>query len=61
MKHRWQHQRSFLARADGQRRWDQAYQCLLQWTRETHPQEEDHVCRSIRPGIDPSPAASSDD
>jgi predicted site-specific integrase-resolvase len=26
MKHRWQLQRSYLARADGQRRWDQAYQ-----------------------------------
>ena len=61
MKHQWQVQRFFLARADGQRRWDQAYQCLLQWTRETHSQEEDHGRRAIRPGIDPSPAASPDD
>jgi hypothetical protein len=61
MQHQWQLERSSLARPDGSTRWDQVYQCLLQWTQETHPQEEDHENRSLRTGIDPAPATSSDD
>ncbi len=32
MKRQWQIQRTLLAAADGQRRWDRAYQHLLGWT-----------------------------
>ena len=33
MKHRqWKTTRQFLERPDAQRRWDQAYQFLVQWT-----------------------------
>jgi hypothetical protein len=32
MKRHWQIQRQFQQTADGARRWDQAYQYLLEWT-----------------------------
>ena len=32
MKRQWQIRRTLLARADGQQRWDRAYQQLLIWT-----------------------------
>jgi hypothetical protein len=32
MKHHWQIRRQFQPTADGARRWDQAYQYLLDWT-----------------------------
>ncbi len=32
MSTEWQVRRTGTARDDGQRRWDAAYQCLLQWT-----------------------------
>ena len=34
MKRHWKVQRSLVKRLDGQRRWDIAYQRLLQWTNE---------------------------
>ena len=32
MKHQWRMRRQFHQHPDGQRRWDRAYQLLLQWT-----------------------------
>lgn len=32
MKRQWQIRRHLLATADGQQRWDRAYQALLRWT-----------------------------
>ena len=61
MKRRWQLKRSEMACRDGQRRWDQVYQCLLQWADEVHPQEEDHAGGPLRSGIDPAPTTSPDD
>lgn len=34
MKRKWAVRRSLVQRSDGQRRWDIAYQRLLQWTHE---------------------------
>lgn len=50
MKPDWSISRSPMARADGQRRWDYAYQFLLRWTLEAEtsvgsillPKEEDN-------------------
>jgi hypothetical protein len=35
VKRNWEVRRSLVQRADGQRRWDIAYQRLLQWTQAT--------------------------
>ena len=61
MHRQWSVQRTEVCYRDGQNRWDQVYQCLLQWAQEVHPQEEDHGRRPLRSGIDPAPATSSDD
>ncbi len=70
MKSSWQVSRHVIARDDGQRRWDYAYQFLLQWAMDSearkdsvplHPQEDSHGNRSVCPGIDQSAAADSDD
>jgi hypothetical protein len=34
MKHDWNVNRHFKSGSDGQRRWDRAYQLLLEWTKE---------------------------
>ena len=67
----WQVTRSLSARSDGERRWDYAYQFLLQWAMEpdtdtqsvSEPsqQEESHGDRSVSSGFDPSPTTGSDD
>ena len=31
MKRQWRTRRQLIESADGQRRWDRAYQCLLRW------------------------------
>jgi hypothetical protein len=65
MKHRqWRTNRRFLERADAQRRWDQAYQSLLNWTccpaqssvtegAQTR-QEESNEDSRVRPRLDPA-------
>lgn len=35
MKRKWEVRRNLVQRTDGQRRWDIAYQRLLQWTQAT--------------------------
>jgi uncharacterized protein (UPF0548 family) len=57
MKRQWNILRQSTAAPDGQQRWDQAYQMLMEWTRcttatETPPEQEKHdasrrVCTSI--------------
>ena len=37
MKRQWQVRRQFLESADAARRWDQAYQNLLQWSQLSEP------------------------
>ena len=61
MHRQWRVQRTEVPYRDGQDRWDRVYQCLLHWAQEVHSQEEDHVRRSVRAGIDPAPATSPDD
>jgi hypothetical protein len=70
-KHPWQVTRSGIARTDGERRWDYAYQFLLQWAMEpdtgSRPvpspsqKEQSHGSRPVCPGFDHSPATGSDD
>jgi len=70
-KQSWQVSRSGIARSDAERRWDYAYQFLLQWAMEidtgtqpvssAHAQEGTHGNRSVCPGFDPSPTTGSDD
>jgi len=64
MNQKWTIRRQTVARSDGQRRWDQAYQHLLRWTRETPaglpPQEEKDASSVLRPGLD-EPASSDPD
>jgi hypothetical protein len=66
----WHLRRILVARDDGDRRWDYAYQFLLQWARErelarqaapaTTQQEEYHADRLVCAGIDDPPAADPD-
>jgi hypothetical protein len=70
-KQSWQVIRSGIARSDAERRWDYAYQFLLQWAMETDTgtqpvpsalaQEDDHGNRSVCPRLDQPPATRSDD
>ena len=69
MKPIWKVRRTGVAHDDGQRRWDYAYHFLLQWATDSSAdrcsastqQEEDNECSSLRPGLDPSATAGSDD
>jgi uncharacterized protein (UPF0548 family) len=70
-KHPWQVTRRGIARSDGERRWDYAYQFLLHWAMETdtgtqpvpsaHAQEDYYGNRPVCPGLDHSPAPRPDD
>jgi len=66
----WHVHRTVRAQRDGERRWDYAYQFLLQWAMEhkagTCPapvphQEEPHGSRSLRPCLDEPSATAADD
>ena len=69
MSTEWQVRRTVTPRDEGQRRWDAAYQCLLQWTMAQHAgappvptlQEDGHADRHLRPGLDGPPTADPDD
>ena len=70
MKTPWQVRRTTVAQHDGERRWDYAYQFLLQWAMAhaagnspapSHPQEESYGSRSVRPCLDASSATAADD
>ena len=70
MKTPWEVRRTAVAQHDGERRWDSAYQCLLQWAMEdeagtrpapSHHQEDSHGSRSVRPCLNTPSTAASDD
>jgi hypothetical protein len=70
MKMPWQVCRATVGQHDGERRWDYAYQFLLQWAMEhaagsspvpSPPQEESHGSRSLRPGFNDSSTTAPDD
>ena len=70
MKQPWEVNRTWIARSDGQRRWDYAYQFLLRSAMEqdTGPepapstqQEHPHEHRPLCPGLDPRPTTNPDD
>jgi len=70
MKTSWHVRRIGVARDDGDRRWDYAYQFLLQWAMEhqagpcpapSHHQEEHHGHCPVCPCIDDPTTASADD
>ena len=66
----WHVHRTVRAQHDGERRWDYAYQFLLQWAMEqtagtspapSHQQEASHGSRSVHPCLDASSATAADD
>jgi hypothetical protein len=66
----WQIRRRVIARSDGERRGDAAYQCLLQGAMDhdagtcpvpSHPQEESHGSSPVCPCLDHPATASADD
>ena len=70
MKPTWKVRRTGAARDDGQRRWDDAYQFLLQWMADssatrcsahTLQQEEGHAGGTLRPGLDHPSTTGPDD
>ena len=66
----WQIRRRVIARSDGARRWEAAYQCLLPWAMDhdtgpwpvpSHPQEDSHGSGPVWPWFDhPSTATPND-
>ncbi len=69
MKRHWRVCRQTVAHPDATRRWDQAYQSILQWSLETQrkskPQREreemHHAGRSLCSGLDFSAGQTRDD
>ena len=70
MDRQWQLSRSFEARTDGQRRWDYAYQFLLQWamaptadatSASSLAQEDCHANRHLCSRLNSTPTAATDD
>ena len=66
----WQIRRRVIARSDGERRWDAAYQCLLPWAMDhdagtcsvpSHRQEESHGSSPVCPCLDHPATANTDD
>ncbi len=70
MKRQWQVQRTAVATATGQQRWDQAYQLLLQWAT-TRPEavapspsdreEVTHAHSDLLSRLDDAAGAAADD
>jgi hypothetical protein len=70
MKRPWQVRRVTIGQYDGERRWDYAYQFLLQWAMEDNAgrcpaplshQEEPHGSRSLCPGVNDTSTPAPDD
>ena len=69
MKLTWKVRRTVAACDDGQRRWDYAYQFLVQWAMDSSAeicsaptqQEEGNECGSLCSGLRPAPTPSPDD
>ena len=66
----WHVHRTVRAQSDGERRWDYAYQFLLQWAMEheagsspapSHQQEEPHGSCSLRPSFHDASTTAPDD
>ncbi len=66
----WQVRRTTVAQHNGERRWDYAYQFLLQWAMEheagqgpapSHDQEDTHGSRSLRPCLNQPSTTATDD
>jgi len=66
MKQEWTVRRQIAEQADGQRRWDLAYQCLLRWAQsmrqepQSTQQEAYHESSDLRAGVDPAAGPDSD-
>jgi hypothetical protein len=69
MKQKWIANRQAEQRADGQHRWDVAYQCLLRWTRaaicediliQSHQEEVCYESSNLRSGVDAAASSSPD-
>jgi hypothetical protein len=69
MERQWQKRRRLVARPDGQRRWDRAFQALLQWSvPEPSPmkvagvpkQEVDDESSGVCACLDTAPSADAD-
>ena len=72
MQREWRIRRALLGTADGQRRWDRAYQDLLAWTcpdqvapttlvGERVRKESADAGRDLCAGVDATPGAGADD
>ncbi len=70
MKTPWQVRRTTVAQHDSERRWDYAYQLLLQWAMEheagtrpapLHHQEDPHGSRPVRSCLNSPSATAADD
>lgn len=70
MKTAWQVRRMTAPQHDGERRWDYAYQFLLQWALEpgageqsapAQQQEDSHGSRSVWPSLNLSATPAADD
>ena len=69
MERQWQKRRRLVAQADGQRRWDRAFQALLQWSAPepgrlkvpgVPKQEVDDESSGVCTCLDPAPSADAD-
>jgi hypothetical protein len=68
MKQEWTIHRQTVEQADGQRRWDLAYQCLLRWAQATRQknlsmqtqQEANDESSNLCAGIDAATSTDSD-
>ena len=49
MKRQWQIRRQFQTTADAARRWDQAYQMLLQWSQSTESTTKPDLSTTLHP------------
>ena len=70
MKHQWRACRTFQPHPDAQRRWDRAYQLLLEWTLPPeqatdqllphNPTEVAHAHSHVCPCLHPTPGPDTD-
>lgn len=73
MKGKWSVKRRTVVHANGQRRWDCAYQCILGWVDEiaqpvmensamdTYTEEQEHESRDLCPRLYPTATTSTND
>jgi len=56
----WSIRRTSNKIADAQRRWDLAYQCLLNWSQMLREKETDDESGNLRQGVDAAPGRRPD-